>query len=89
MAIIILWGTGIWPAYSLYGGMGIGWAFHIKLLGATGLLLAIARLNFHLAGFAKSGGGTPNPRLIKVIQMTSRGSLVLLLAGIAITTTVG
>ena len=89
IAIIILWGTGIWLAYSLYGGMGIGWAFHVKLLGATGLLLAIAGLNFHLARIAKSGGGIPNPRLVRVIQMTSRGSLVLVLAGIAITTTVG
>ena len=67
--------------------MGIGWAFHVKLLGATGLLLAITVLNLHLSRIAKSGGGMPNSRLVKVIQMTSRGSLVLVLAGIAITTT--
>ena len=87
VSIIILWGTGIWLAYSIYGGMGIGWAFHIKLLGATGLLLAITGLNLHLARIAKSGSGMPNPRLVRVVQMTSRGSLVLVLAGIAITTT--
>ena len=88
VAIVILWISGIWLAYSLYGGMAVGWAFHMKLLGATGLLVAIAGLNFHLSSVVRSGA-MPNARLMKIIPMVSRGSLVLVLVGIAITTTTG
>ena len=54
VSIIILWGTGIWLAYSIYGGMGIGWAFHIKLLGATGLLLAITGLKMRMTTMTRA-----------------------------------
>ena len=41
-----------------------------------------------LASVARSGA-MPNARLMKIIPMVSRGSLVLVLVGIAITTTTG
>jgi hypothetical protein len=66
--------------------MNIGWAFHVKLLGATGLLVANIGLNMHLTSVSRTGG-TPNPSLMKIIQVLARASLVLVLGGIAVTTT--
>ena len=49
VALVILWVTGIILTDQLYGSFNLGWAFHLKLLGATILLLVIAFLNIHLA----------------------------------------
>lgn len=84
-ALVILWLTGFALAYQIYGGMNLGWAFHIKLLGATGLLGILIVLNVHLAGAAKKDT-PPNARLMQLAPMIARGSLVLVLGGIAITT---
>jgi hypothetical protein len=86
IAVLLLWITGFGLAYLIYGGMNIGWAFHVKLLGATGLLVANIGLNMHLTSISRTGG-TPNPRLMKIIQVLARASLVLVLGGIAVTTT--
>jgi hypothetical protein len=86
IAVLLLWITGFGLAYLIYGGMNIGWAFHVKLLGATGLLVANIGLNMHLTSVSRTGG-TPNPRLMKIIQVLARASLVLVLGGIAVTTT--
>ena len=85
-AIILLWITGIMLALKLYGGLGIGWAFHMKLAGATALFGAIAYLNIILVKSAKMQA-SPHPATIKFIQAVSRGSLLVVLLGIAITTT--
>lgn len=87
VAIILLWVTGIGLSYSIYGGMVMGWAFHIKLLGATILLGAISFLNFHLSSRSKARL-LPDPFIMKIIPVISRGALVLVLLGIAIATTV-
>lgn len=84
-ALVLLWLTGFALAYQIYGGMAIGWAFHLKLLGATGLLGIMIFLNLHLSGAAKKGIA-PNARLVRLATMISRGSLVLVLGGIAVTT---
>lgn len=86
IAIILLWVSGIGLGYLIYGGLGMGWAFHMKLLGATILLGSISFLNAHLTSTSKVGS-PPNPSVMKIIPMISRGALVLVLLGIAITTT--
>jgi len=86
IAIILLWVSGIGLGYLIYGGLAMGWAFHMKLLGATILLGSISFLNFHLTSTSKVGA-PPNPSVMKITPMISRGALVLVLLGIAITTT--
>ena len=34
-AIILLWGTGIALTFMVYASFDLGWAFHLKLLGAA------------------------------------------------------
>ena len=86
IAILLLWITGIALGYLIYGGLSMGWAFHMKLLGATILLGAISYLNYHLT-FRRKAGLPPDQTVMKMIPMAARGSLVLVLLGIAITTT--
>jgi len=86
VAIIILWVTGVLLTYQVYASFDLGWAFHMKLLGATVLLGAVAFLNLHLTARAKSGN-PPNPRVMKLVPPIARASLVIVLFGIAILTT--
>lgn len=86
VALILLWVTGIGLGYLIYGGFSMGWAFHMKLLGATILLGAVSFLNYHLTACSKAGL-PPDPTVMKIIPVAARGSLVLVLLGIAITTT--
>ena len=85
-AIIILWVTGVPLTYQVYGSFDLGWAFHLKLLGATVLLGAVAFLNLHLTAQARCGN-PPNPKVMKLVPPVARSSLVLVLLGIAILTT--
>ena len=85
-AIILLWVTGIGLSYLIYSGFAVGWAFHMKLLGATILLGSISFLNFHLTSTRKVGA-SHNLSVMKIIPIILRGALVLVLLGIAITTT--
>ena len=86
IAVILLWVSGIGLGYLIYGGLAMGWAFHMKLFGATILLGSKSFLNFHLTSTSKVGA-PPNPSVMKITPMISRGALVLVLLGIAITTT--
>ena len=86
-AIAILWLTGFGLTYHIYGGFNLGWAFHMKMLGATILLGAISFLNLHLYARTKKGMPT-DPKVVKIVPMVARGSLVIVLLGIAIVTTV-
>ena len=85
-SIVVLWATGFGLAYSIYGTMNIGTAFHIKLLGATVLLATSALSNYHLYR-ASQAKQPPNGHYMKRLMMIGRGGLVLVLGGIAITTT--
>ena len=85
-AVVILWLTGFGLTYHIYGGFNLGWAFHMKLLGATILLSVISFLNLHLSTQAKKGM-PPDPKVMKIVPMIARGSLVIVLLGIAIVTT--
>ena len=71
---------------SLYGGVDLGWAFHMKMFGAAVLLGTVSFLNYHLASSAKKAV-PPHPTVMKIVPMITRGALVLVLAGIAIVTT--
>ncbi len=84
-SIILIWLTGLALVQSVYGTYDLGWAFHMKLFGATTLLAAIAYLNIHLSKSA-AASVPPNPTVMKIIPMVARTSLVLVLLGIAIVT---
>lgn len=88
IAIAILWATGIPLTYQIYGGFDLGWAFHLKLLGATALLGAISFLNIYLTTQAKNGN-PPNPKVMRIIPPIARTSLAAVLIGVAILTTAG
>ena len=86
VAIVVLWLTGVLLTYQIYGSFALGWAFHLKLLGATVLLSIIAFLNFHLSVQARHGN-PPNPKIMKIVPPIARSSLVVVLLGVAIFTT--
>ena len=86
IAIVILWITGIPLTYKVYGSFDLGWPFHLKLLGATSLLGAVAFLNLHLTKQSRDGN-PPNPKVIKMIPPMARVSLVVVLIGVAVLTT--
>ena len=43
-----MWVTGIIQTLLIYGGFDLGWFLHIKLLGATLILVASLNINIHL-----------------------------------------
>ena len=86
IAIVILWITGIPLTYKVYGSFDLGWPFHLKLLGATSLLGAVAFLNLHLTKQSRDGN-PPNPKVMKMIPPMARVSLVVVLIGVAVLTT--
>lgn len=85
-ALLLLWLTGIGLAHAIYGTLALGSAFTVKLVGAGVLLGASAAANFHLHK-AMQAGGPPNPGFMKMMLSFSRFGLVLVLGGIAVTTT--
>ena len=85
VALIVLWITGYFLTYQIYGSFKLGWAFHLKLFGASALLLVVTFLNYHLYDCGKKGVST-NPQIMKVIPIVARASLLLVLIGIAILT---
>mgnify|MGYP003968833833 CR=1 FL=1 len=86
IAIVILWITGIPLTYKVYGSFDLGWPFHLKLLGATSLLGAVAFLNLHLTKQSRDGN-PPNPKVMKIVPSIARASLVVVLVGVAVLTT--
>ncbi len=86
IAIVMLWITGIPLTYKVYGGFDLGWPFHLKLLGATFLISAVAFLNFHLTKQSKDGN-PPNPKVMKIVPPIARVSLIIVLVGVAVLTT--
>jgi len=86
IAIVILWLTGIPLTYKVYGSFDLGWPFHLKLLGATSLFVAVGFLNLHLTKQSKEGN-PPNPKVMKLVTPIARASLFIVLAGVAVLTT--
>ena len=85
-AIVLLWITGIALTLQIYGSFALGWAFHLKLLGATSLLAVVVFLNMHLSKSAKAGV-PPSPKVTAIVPKIARPSLALVLIGVAILTT--
>ena len=85
VALVLLWITGFGLAYKIYGGMNVGWAFNMKLLGATVLLGVVIFGNVYPPSKFKKGE-VPDPKIMRIVPMIARSSLVLVLLGIAITT---
>ena len=86
IAIVILWLTGLPLTYKVYGSFDLGWPFHLKLLGATSLLSAVAFLNLHLTKQSRDVN-PPNPKVMKIVPSIARASLVVVLVGVAVLTT--
>ena len=86
LAIIILWITGIALTHKIYGSFALGWAFHLKLFGATTLLGTVAFLNLHVTQQDRAGN-PPSPTVMRMVPAITRTSLVLVLIGVAVITT--
>ena len=87
IAIIVLWVTGIGLTHKIYGSFALGWAFHLKLFGATTLLGAVGFLNLHVTQQARAGN-PPNSKVMRIVPAIARTSLLLVLIGVAVFTTV-
>jgi len=83
VSISLLWVSGIWLAYLIYGGLAINGAFHVKLLGAALVLgiSAFANLHVHRAMKAKR---PPNPVLMKRLVDGGQIGLMLAIGGAAV-----
>ena len=86
VSIVVLWATGLPMTFLIYGSFDLCWPFHLKMLGATTLLAAVAFLNIHLIQQAKTGS-PPSLGVMRVVPPIARTSLVLVLIGVAVLTT--
>ena len=48
LAILTMWVTGVILVIYIYGSFALGWTFHMKLFGATLVLISLTFINFHL-----------------------------------------
>ncbi len=87
ISVIVLWISGILLTYNVYGSFALGWSFHLKLLGATILLITISFLNYYLFNCRKKGVPL-NEKIMSIIPIFARGSLIIILLGIAVLTTI-
>ena len=80
IAVIVMWVTGIILAILIYGGFNLGWSFHVKLLGATLILLSSLLINVHLKKCSQNQI-PPNQTLMKYSASVARLGLILAIAG--------
>ena len=80
LAIITMWVTGITLLLLIYGSFNLGWAFHIKLFGATLILITSVFINAHLYISAKKSL-SPNQKYIKNSGSLSRLGVILAISG--------
>ena len=73
IAVVILWLTGIPLTYKVYGSFDLGWSFHLKLLGSTSLIGAVAFLNLHVTKPA-TDGNPPHHKVLKLVPTITRAS---------------
>ena len=75
------WGTW-WTVLFLfiYGGFNLGWSFHVKLLGATFILIASIIINIHLKKSAQNQT-PPNQNIMKYCASAGRLGFLLALGG--------
>ena len=80
LAIITMWVTGIILLFLIYGSFNLGWAFHIKLFGASLILITSVFINAYLYISAKKSL-SPNQKYINNSASLSRLGLILAIAG--------
>lgn len=76
VAIILLWVTGIWMVLITGGLAGLNWAFWVKLLGATLVLIAASSMTV-IAAKAEKAGTPPDLKKIKSISRLAHVGLPL------------
>ena len=80
LAILTMWVTGVILVIYIYGSFALGWAFHMKLFGATLVLISVTFINFHLYNSSQKKS-SPNQSYLKNSATISRVGLVLAIAG--------
>ena len=80
IAVMTMWVTGIILVILIYGSFNLGWSFHVKLLGATLILLTGMFMNLHLKKCSQKQI-PPNQQLMKYSTSLARLGLVLAIAG--------
>jgi len=80
LAIVIMWVTGIILTLVIYGSFSLGWAFHVKLLGATIILIVSLTVNIHLKKSAQNQT-PPDPNAMRYLASTGRLGFLLALGG--------
>ena len=80
IAVIVMWVTGVILVILIYGGFNLGWSFHVKLLGATLILLTSLLINVHLKKCSQNQI-PPNQTLMKYSASLARLGLILAIAG--------
>ena len=80
IAVMMMWVTGIILVILIYGSFNLGWSFHVKLLGATLILLTGFFMNVHLKKCSQKQI-PPNQQLMKYSASLARLGLVLAIAG--------
>ena len=80
IAVITMWVTGVVLAILIYGGFDLGWYFHIKLIGATLILLSVLYVTLHLKKCSQNQI-PPNQQLMKYSASIARLGLILAIAG--------
>ncbi len=80
IAIVTMWVTGILQTLVIYGGFNLGWSFHLKLLGATLILIGSIIINLHLKKSAQNQS-PPNQITLKYSASMARIGFLLALGG--------
>ena len=80
LAIVIMWVTGIILTLVIYGSFSLGWAFHVKLLGATIILIVSLTININLKKSAQNQT-PPDPNVMRYLASTGRLGFLLALGG--------
>ena len=80
IAVVVMWVTGIILAILIYGSFNLGWSFHVKLLGATLILITSLLINVHLKKCSQNQI-PPNQKLMKYSASLARLGLILAIAG--------
>ena len=82
-SLIILWITGLLLSNLLYGSLAINTAFTVKFIAAGFLLILSFAMNIHVYTASKNNL-PPNKFIVKMVTLSSRGLIIIVLIGAAI-----
>jgi len=86
ISMILIWISGVWLAFEIYGTLNMGWAFTVKIIGASILLISTITVNLYRLNKAKMNA-PPKEKFLKNLTVLNRLALLAVLTGISITTT--